>query len=359
MTTYRLDLAQLGSSGLGTVILADFLDTIGVLGDADLVFNEVLNQDGSLEFSLPIDHNLVTTDNFAVGRRELHLYRNDVLVWGGKLWTADVQGWEVRFIGYGWEHDLGKRVIGADYAVTDTDQFDIVRALVDATQVTSSLGLTHYNLADSTITRKFVVCVEQRRTVRDAINELSAAQNGFDYAVTADKKLRMWYPRRGDATTVVFGDSNMATFRYEVDGDGVLTAVGILGPDEECGTPSLYVAGGVDVDYGLIEGTADDGDILDDDLREQTAEELLRINTLPRFQPDVSIETALQEVLTAESVGFNDVRVGDTITVETTRGAAGGFGYLNMVFRVVSRRVHVKAPGFETITYGLDQTVGS
>ncbi len=360
VTSYRIDLASLATvPGLGTVILSDFMDTIGVLGDADLVFDEILNQEGTLEFSLPTDHSLVTTDNFAVGKRELHVYRDNVLTWGGKLWTADVDKDEVRFIGKSWEHDFSKRIQAADYAVQATDQHDIARAIVDATQATKTLGLTHYDTDDSGVTRTFVVCVEERRTVRSVFDELSSAKNGFDWHITPDKKLRLESPRRGDATTAVFSDNNMMTFRYEVDGDGLLTAVGILGPkDPECAIPSLYVAGGIDADYHLLEGTADDADVLDDDQREQTAEELLRINKLPRFQPDVSIETALQDVLTAESIGYTDVNVGDTVTVEVTYGAAGGFGYFNQVFRVVSKRTHAQAPGLETVTYGLDQTVG-
>lgn len=357
---YRLALAERG----GNVILDDVLSRTGVPRNARLVFRDELNGAGSIEFSLPTDHTDVTQDNFEIGNRELYLYRNGSLVWGGKLWVADVRGWEVRLIGYGFWHDLTRRIHGFDgndYAVQNRDMYDIVWDLVDTTQsrTDGDLGIIR-DFATSGRTRKLVICVEERKTIAAAIEDLAAAKNGFDFAIGPDKKMKLWTPRRGTATTVMFTEQNMSDFRFQKDAADIATEVGILGPDEECASPSLYVA--VDATarakYGLLEGTADADDILDDDQREQVAEEELRLRRSPRWQPDLQIQTPLQEAIPAGSIGFNDISIGDTVAVSVERGPTGGFGRMTQTFRVVSRTVEVRRIGFEVITYGVDATVG-
>jgi hypothetical protein len=367
---YRIDLADRSSAGLGTVILADVLNVTGVFDSADPVWTEELNGWGSLEFTLPIDHAQVTTDNFALGEREIHLYRNDVLVFGGKLWVADVAGWEVRFIAYGWWFDMGRRPIEADYVssadggLTYFDQADIVRQLVDNAQALSegNLGITHFNTTDHGVTRKLVVCVEEQATVADVVADLAAAKNGFDYWVSPTKELHLDYPERGTATAVAFSDENLGDFSHQRDATEVLSLVNAVGVDDECAVPLMYQASDATAltKFGRLAGPVELPDtrkVIDQPFLEKIAEEELLNRKDIRFQPNVMIETPLQEVLTTQAIGFDDLSVGDVCAVDIHRGPIGGFGRFQQDFRVVRRTVSIQRPGIERIEFGLDRVV--
>jgi hypothetical protein len=364
MTDYRLDIAGLGTDGLGGVIIQDALSLIGVPEGSKLMFYNELRGHGKLEFSLPIDHPLVTVDNFAEGRREVHLYRNDVLVFGGRIWASDVAGWSVRFTCYGWSFDLTKRERTTDYAQVK-DQLAIVRDLINDTQAEYPLGLSHYDNSLSGVNRQVVICAEERLKIWDIIEDLASAEDGFDVAVLPDKRLRLWGNpannyRRGTATNVAFdGTENLSSLALIRDATQIATQVAIIGPasSSECSIPDVYVredATSKSV-YGLLQ-ESDSSDIVDAVLREKIADEWLRNARGPILQPRLSIETSLQDA-TANGVAWEDYDVGDTVTIETSRGTPGGFGYLNQAFRIISKGATVDANGVETVDLELDSAV--
>jgi hypothetical protein len=371
MIDYRIDLADRSAAGLGTVILADVLNVTGVVEDsAEPVWTEELNGWGSFEFSLPIDHAQVTTDNFAIGEREIHLYRNDVHVFGGKLWIADVTGWEVRMIAYGWWFDMGRRPLEADYVsssdggLTYFDQADIVRQLVNEAQALpeGNLGITHFNTTDHGVTRKLVVCAEEQATVADVVADLAAAKDGFDYWVSPSKELHLDHPERGTATAVAFSDENLGDFSHQRDASELLSIVNAVGTESDCAIPLMYQASDATAltKYGRLVGPVELPEtrkVIDQDQLEKIAEEELLVRKDPRFQPNVMIETPLQEVLTTQAVGFDDIGLGDVCAVDIHRGPIGGFGRFQQDFRVVRRTVSIQRPGIERIEFGLDQVV--
>lgn len=363
--TYRLALANRGTSGLGTEIISNVLATVGVPeGGNQLSYTHRLNDHGTLEFQLPIDHAQVTKANFAVGARELHLYRNDgtgeQLVWGGRLWTADVQGWFVRFIGYTWYYDLRRRDIVADYSATNKDQVTIVRELVDASQARTNgqLGITHYDASVSGTVRDFTVCAEERRKITDVIEDFAAADDGFDFDITPDKKLRFWSPRRQSASGLTFsgeaaGPGQVTDFGYQMDGSELATTIANVGPDEDCAEPDIVTASDstAETTYGILDASIDAQNVLDPDQRQGMADEELRNRKVPRLQPTVRIPTGLG------TDQYKNYDVGDTVTITTSRGAAGGFGHFSQLFRVLERHFDVSSPGFEVTSLGLDQVV--
>lgn len=361
--TYRLALAQRGtSSGLGTVIISDVHDGVGTeQRGRQLRFTEKLNDYGTLEFVLPIDHADVTRANYAVGNRELHLYRDDGagerLVWGGKLWTADVtgSGWFVRFVGHGWWYDFTRRLVTADYAFTSRDQLRIVRDLVDNTQAEGSggLGITHYDTSLSGVNRRIAICVEEGRIVADVIEELSQANNGFDFEVTPDKKLRLWYPKRGGSSGLTFdGTLSLSDFGYTEDALDIVTEIVGLGPQEECSVPETYTAASASAKatYGLLQEAEQLEENKDGDLRTAIVDERLRLGKQPLFEPKIGYSFPMPE-----AHGFFDYQVGDTAIIQTSRGNSGGFGYFTQTFRILAREVEVQSPGLEEITLTVDQ----
>jgi hypothetical protein len=276
-STHRLDLAPRSSGapsadpGLGAVIVSDVLGKIAKPADVRTQITEELNTDGELTFTLSIDHPLVTTDNFAVGKRELHWYRNGDLRWGGKLWRAEVDGRLVRFIGYGWFYDLRGREITDTYEQV-RDQFLVVQDLIDYTQdqAHGNLGLDMYDRGgESGVIREVAWCDTERKVVADAITDLGQAEDGFDLAMTADKKLRLWSPRRGVATTVTYdGDTNTARIAYQRDATEVANELAMIGPTSQhndCAVPAIYVTSDLDSqsddEYGLRQHTEERSEI--------------------------------------------------------------------------------------------------
>ena len=372
MIDYRLALADRSSTGLGTVIMPDVLGTVGVpQQNGELLWSEELNEPGDLEFTIPIDHAAVTRDNFGPGRREVHLYRNDVLVWGGKIWGYRIRGWYATFECHGWWFDMDRRIMNADYSGFDLDQFTIVRAVVDYTQALAdgNLGITHFDSSLSGVTRRLIVCIEEQRSISDIVGDLSEGDDGFDFAVSPDKVLRLWSPRRGSAVTAMFGDENLSTFEYDEDATDLVNSVTAIGPPDEadeledetndCVLPIIYQASdpAVRAIYGRLEGTLSTDSDWDTAHREAKAEEELRTSKKPRFQPTVFLATDLQEVSAPDDVSYEDVGIGDIISVDVNRGPAGTLGNFIQEFRVVKRSVQVTRPGMEVIRYGLDQVI--
>ena len=365
---YRLALAARGTSGLGAEIISDVFDTVGTPARAlPLSWTEVLNGEGTCEVWLPIDHASVTRANFAVGNRELHVYRDDgngeVLVWAGRLWAVDVQDWFVRMLGKGFYHDLSRREIVSDYtsrisAGVFKDQLTIVRDLINATQALTDggLGFTHNDLSVSGVTRKLIVCAEERRQISDVIEELASADDGFDFAVLPDKRVRLWYPRRGQVNTgLTFSASdNVSEFRYQEDAEEMANDVAVVGPQENCEVPDVTSA--VDTTsrstYGVLHASESAEFVDDETLRQGQADEMLRERKDSRLQPDVQVPTQL-----SDAVDFYDYQLGDTVTVVATRGEVGGFGQFNQAFRIVGRRVDVTNYGLENVTLSLDRNL--
>ena len=373
---YRLALTQRTNTFPSTVIISDVLNTVGTLERAGLTWTDELNGAGSLEFSLPIDHSDVTQANFAVGEREIYLYRTpsdgsepETLVWGGKLWVADVQGWEVRFTALGFLHDLERRTVNADYAVV-RDHRRIANDFVQFTQgnggnpwtmpSAANMGVTTETISSDTNVVKYIVCVEERHTIRGAIDDLAAARFGFDYEITPSKVFKTYYPFRTRASTATFdGVENMDQFEYQIDAQEVYTDVAGVGPDDDCDVPVIYNTFDTAsrTAYGVLEGTAEvesgtDTKHFDETKMEEITDEYLRIHKIPRYQPTLRLPTPLQEG--AYAINWDDVIPGDTVGVNASRGPSGGFGHFSKSFRVVSRTVNVESPGLEYLTYGLD-----
>jgi hypothetical protein len=371
---YRLALAARSGSGLGTPIsgLSDVFSAVGVpRDDSALRYTKGINGYGTLEFALPTDHALVTQANFDCGNRELHLYRDEVLVWGGKLWMADVDWPWVRFLGYSWYYDLTRRDVELDYSSTPTapfDQFKIVHQLLMLSQGVMTawntsvpvsdrnLGITEYADYSTTAsgrTRALTVCVEERRKISDVIEEMVNARNGFDFEISPAKVLRLYSPRKGSVLGVTFDTAdNISDFSYGIDATEVATQVIGVGEVDDCAAASVYITTDATAvtKYGLLHETVSPDDASDNvDLVEKTADEYLHAHKSAPIQPSAQYATALQDLATAP-IGYTSYDIGDWVTVSATRGPAGGFGQVSAEFRIVGKEVTVGSSGVETIT---------
>jgi len=183
--------------------------------------SESLNRPGSFTADLPLSDSHATTEIVYPGRRAIYAARDGRIQWGGVLWSANVDhgstsigvradGW----FGY-WDH----RDIWQSRVFTQTEQFEIVATLIgDAQDETGSgtAGHAHQGQVDLGITvewdqpsgvlrdRTDVYLDHQSKNLGDALRELAAVENGFDYSMeytltgdTIGKTLRLHHPMRG------------------------------------------------------------------------------------------------------------------------------------------------------------------
>jgi len=353
---YRLALAELGTTGLGAEIIHDVFKLTGV--DAEQVpftWGKNLDAAGSISAAIPID--AISRDDFVVGARELHVYRDggggEDLVWAGRLWQADVQGWFVRLGGEGFWSSLRRRFVKVDKRYVRTDQADIARDLISYTQGLpgGDLGITFFDTADTGVKRDLLICAEERRSIAEVIETYAAAIDGFDFDVSPGKVFRIWSPHRGiDLSSVVHFDGalNFSDISYTEDGSSIADEVSAVGPVDDCEPISvLYATDSAGLsEFGLLEGVVTyDQD--DDAFGQAAADETLRLTKAARWQPTIVVPS-LPGAPTVE-----DFDVGDVVRLSADRG----YATFDELFRVVAFKVDVDRMSRETLTIELDSAL--
>lgn len=111
-----------------------------------------LNEQGAANFTLPLQHPKSDPDVLAPGERQLLIYRENDLKWGGWLETAAPSTEQdiVRFGAIGWFGMLKYRLVTETLKFVGEDQFDIAWDLIDYTQgkTNGDLGITRGGAAN-------------------------------------------------------------------------------------------------------------------------------------------------------------------------------------------------------------------
>ncbi len=315
----------------------------------DLSFSETLNAPGGMSFTVPVRHPKCTRDNLNPGRDEIHIYRDDDMVWGGYLWTAEASDEkDVRFGGEGYWSRMRRRYVDVDKVYTDTDQFDIVRDLVDFTQgqTMGQLGWTHYSMTDSGILRDAEYKGYERRYIGEIVEEMASWFQGFDFEVTVDKKLRLYYPSKGTIQpNVVFElGKNIGGLSYSIDAQNVASEYSALGGGDGSSTCIATVFDATSRStYGLLETAQSFSDIkFFADLQGEATQELNMVKD-PRWQPQLSVHYT-------DDLVFPDLSLGDTVRVRAD------WGYINLddQFRVIAITQAINNQGREATTVFMD-----
>lgn len=357
MVAWRLALASLGTSGLGSVIEDDVLTRTGVpQGESSLGLTWTLNAAGSLEFTLPIDDPFVTRDNFAVGAREFHVYRDEVLVWGGRLWRAEVTNVvAVRFGALGFFSSLNRREVDDDLLYNNVDQLDIAWNLIDFTQAKTDgdLGITREDATPSGVDRSVAYCLDTRDVIADAIGDLSEAEDGFDFDVGPDKVWRTWSPLRGTDTGIMLDTRTnvMSMDGLAFDATDLSNEVTAISSSGSCETPVTEMA--LDTTsrgiFGLLQSNLTD-DVPPAHLQAK-ADEALRISREPRLQPTVTMDQAVADLVDVPDL--STYAVGDLVHLTSTRG----FATFDDDLRILEISVLARPGGLERVTLRLDSVL--
>ena len=363
LTNYRLSLAERSDTGLGASIIDDVL-ALGFPTDNEMVgrWSRTLNAAGTFEFSLPID--ACTPDVFAPGQRELHLFRDDgageFIAWAGHLWIADVRAPWVRFMGMGFYEALRHREMSEDFYKFSAEQRNIAWELIAYTQAQTGggLGITRESSAGSAVQRTLAICAEERQNIAEAIEDLAAADDGFDFEVGPDKVWRTWAPQRGtdlSDTVGLDGRTTITDLAYTIDATAVENDIAGIGEKGDCEPITFERA--IDTDsrtlFGLMQGTISRSDIKqDDDLIAALTAQRLVLQRTPRKQPTVRMFQGLSGGPSPLTADFD---LGDVISVS----ASWGYATFADRFRVMGYSVAFDRLGYETIDLTLDSVVSA
>ena len=157
--------------------------TSEVLGTVDLVVVALPRE----EHAETVGTVQVSAADVRAGEHSIYVERDGVLMWGGVIWTyiADVAS-NVGTIGAeGFFSMVRRRLLLSDYDVTARDQVLIAKDLIDTVQAYGHGDMlldTSTLVADGTL-RDRSWADDEYKNVGEAIEELAAVNNGFDFRV--------------------------------------------------------------------------------------------------------------------------------------------------------------------------------
>lgn len=307
----------------------DFATGTLVLADAPFMHYSVswiLNNPGSVEAEMYLHHPDVTAANFNGLTRELRVYRNNVLCWGGQIWTQRVsrKDQKVRIVAQGYSHALMRRILNEGRLYTDEDVGDIAWAVVDWTQTNDgTLHLTDHHTAAGFIVDRFY-CKSDKNRVGDVLRDLSEMDLGFDYWVTpgiTDTTHQRFYtasPRRGSdvSGSVVFDEFNCIEDDYERDWENFANRIWGQGAGD-CNPPDFEAKSNASIStYGEYHDTAEFEDLEHKPSVESFTREALRNAKKPRELPTFTMSEL--------KFPWGDFDIGDVIQVSRPAGFDSG-----------------------------------
>lgn len=275
-------------------------------------------------------------------RTAVYVDRDGALVWGGILWTGrytastgmlDLQGQD--FLSY-----FAHRLLLVDKTYTNQDQIAIFTDLFNYAKglIGGDIGLVLGGSASSAVLRTLAYNAYDLKVLGDAFRELSAMDQGFDYAVDLSyvagvptKTLNLSYPRRG-AVAGVSGwlfefeaagwyhtaagasapliSGNVYDYTWPVD--GTLQAVAVYDTGAGSGRTMLQASFStpalIDAGYPLLESTFGYKDVTDPQRLAALAKADGKALANPIALPQLFVRADLDPVLGSYTIG-DDCRV--------------------------------------------------
>lgn len=332
----------------GSTVVADVPATA-------LSFNNNLNAPGAARITVPLRHTSVTPANYAVGQREVYIYRDADLVWGGELWTAraDADRQTLSLSATGFYERLRRRLIEDDQVFTAIDASTIVKDLIDYAQAKTGgdMGLDASDFGDFGPARTEHWCCWDGTSIADAIEVLANKANGFDYEITADKRVLGYRPRKALSSSQAFtfgtgptSASNIVDISVEADASELANIVGGLPPDDGCLDCTDLVKASDATSrstYGRLDETIDLSDVKSATNRQNIVDRELENSK----DPVTTVE------LTTTDLPFGGAyETGSQVSVTAD---LGWIAYSATMFRILGWEVNVEA-GYETASLNLD-----
>lgn len=351
---------------------------IAELNATNLRYSSRLNTAGELQTTIPLpplntpgNTALAATINDAVDecRRQIVVERDNVIVWSGIIWLAPYKdnppSREIR-AGEDWSY-WSHRVIAGPNFTFNKDQLGIAKDLLMDAQAASggNVGVTFNTPYEtSPITRTRTFNAYELKPVAEAIEQLAACDNGFDFAIEASwdattgalvRRFRPSYPRRGrnyQQTGFVFEvGRNVVDWTWPTDGTRVGNKVWAAGRGE--GTAMLIssvsdtwqiqdlTSGGPG--YPLLEVMLSNGDNPDQSTLDARARARLQAVATPVVLPEITVRADVDPIL-------GSYITGDACRFIVPPGVSPRFpNGLDTYRRIVGWDVSVSDEGAETV----------
>lgn len=361
-TTYRYLFANL----LTNEIIAE-LPLTGV------TFTQQLNQAGTLQGHLLLSG--MATAQFNVNastipaKTALYVDRNGILVWGGVIWGRTYNSSEQRLTlaAREFESYFERRRITQTVDFFDIDQLEIAQTLINDAQSApyGDIGVI-VGTETSGVLIDRVYYDYELKGVYQAIQDLSRAENGFDFNIEVEydpiteepiKTLTLGYPRSGVVYNVndpaafvfLFPAGNIVEYEYPEDGAIAANTVYALGAGSndgkliEVAQDTTKFAEG----WALLEEQANYSDVTDEVLLSELA--IGQVNAIS--YPPTVIKVVVPAYVTPE---FGTYEIGDDARLIITDERFPNT--LDEIYRIVALSVQPGEDGPERVTVTLTKT---
>ncbi|GAA0430204.1 hypothetical protein [Streptomyces luteireticuli] len=159
----------------------------------DVEFDDYIGKAGSLRGTVPLpDEALARRARTALrpGRTAVWLERGSEIWWGGVLWTTTTTGDErgrlqVQIQAGTFDSYLDHRILSRSLSFTDTDQFDVVRALVEhaQSQPGGDIGITFTDEKSKVVHPRIEFPYTELMRIQEIVDKLGKMQNGFEWRI--------------------------------------------------------------------------------------------------------------------------------------------------------------------------------
>lgn len=353
MTDYRMLFADLRTGVL-----------LGELPVETCEAEHVLNSPGSIRASMPLSMGDATrvlspqvptleldASTFGTARTALFLEREGVIQWGGVMWTRriNVDTEELEVGGEGWLSYWRHRYLLVRKVYTAVDQVLIAKDLLDWGQTMMSGDRNHdtSGVVATGVLRDRTYEQYEYKNIAEAIEQLSAVEDGFDFAFTSQwsgsdilTRFLTAYPATGRATDIVLEVGvNIDVLEWTEDGTSVAHVAYAIGGGE--GVDQLSRTA-IDVpsllEYPRLEAVESHTDVRETATLYAHAQRRLRRGLLPIDTMRVELDPNVVPVLGSYAVG-------DIVRV---RGYLGAMD-VDQSMRVTAMSIHLDADGGEAV----------
>lgn len=323
-------------------------NTLAVLDSARNRSWEVyLNRTGAASFTVNLADSKINQDLLLLGNKELYIYRNGILVWGGELVysRSELPSGDIVVTAKGFFDLLSKKLVGtaaSPRVFSNTDLSTIAWTIINEAQTgtNASFGITQGNLATSRPGDR----TYEYKTVKEAIEDLSNLvwDNALDFEIDPNKQFSTFYPKKGtQKSDIVFEyGRNILSFTEALDATDMANEVIVLGEGQgsEMITVTRDSGGTIQADYKIRQKTISHKDA------NQTS-------TLQSHgDKELALRQIQQQIISLKTKGNLDPQLGSYVVGDFVRVKAQ-FGYMNIdtFFRVYGIKIKISDQDEEDI----------
>jgi hypothetical protein len=350
---------------------------------AGLSYGSSLNSAGELSASLPMPpletargRELASIFNDAATevRRQIVVERDGVPVWAGPIWASpyDDETPTRSIRAAEWWSYFRRRTIVITREFVQVDQLQIARTLLnDALLLSALYGDMGFGVDNVTcgVLRDRTYPGYENKELGEAIEQLSAVIDGFDFAVeigwsnsgALTKQIRLQYPRRGrafTATGLTFEvGRNVTTFSWPSDGTRYANVVQFVGDGDgpaalrttRAATGEVFPSSVGGRGMPIIEEILTRSDISRQSTLNAMADAALAARARPVVVPEISVRADIDPI-------FGSYVCGDSCRVLMQPGTSPRFpdGF-DQVMRIVGWQVQVADDGTEEVRLELGE----